>query len=218
MEKVAVSTLKPLALLLCFLVVSCATITVNVYFPAEEVRDAYSSLEDEFLEQDGDESSADEGSETQTVYPTPQPQSKSVYPDEPTLSDTKVVVIKREISIDFSNYAWAQGNISQQIDQKLRAMPEVINAYRARAKRQNVIDGLLFQGKVVEGSQGLLVKRSSLTASETKAFNSENADRKIIIQGMARAIVEINNLAPTRENIDKVLPEAARQFANIRRN
>ena len=38
-----------LPLALCFYLVSCATITVNVYFPAEEVRDAYSSLEEEFL-------------------------------------------------------------------------------------------------------------------------------------------------------------------------
>ena len=218
MEKIAISIAKPLVILLCFFVVSCATITVNVYFPAEEVRDAYSSLEEEFLEQDDDEASSDDASETQTVSPTPKPQSKNVYPEEPTLSDTKVVVIKREISIDFSNYAWAQGNISQQIDQKLRAMPDVINAYRARAKRQNVIDGLLSQGKVAEGSQGLLVKKSSLSAAQTSAFNAENADRKVIIQGMARAIVEINNLAPTPENIEKVLPEAARQFANIRRN
>ena len=216
MEKIAIITLKPVALFLCFLVVSCATITVNVYFPAEEVRDAYSSLEDEFLEQDSDETTTDDSSDTQTVSPTPKPQSKSVYPDEPTLSETKVVVIKREISIDFSNYAWAQGNISQQIDQKLRAMPEVINAYKARAKRQNIIDRMLSQGKVVEGNQGLLVKKGSLTASENTAFNKENADRKIIIKGMARAIVEINNLAPTQENIDKVLPEAARQFASVR--
>ncbi len=97
-------------------------------------------------------------------------------------------------------------------------MPDVINAYKARAQRQDVIDGLLSQGKVAEGSQGLLVKKGSLTASETSAFNAENADRKIIIKGMARAIVEINNLAPTQENIDKVLPEAARQFASVRRS
>lgn len=219
MEKITTNIMKPLVLFMCFLVVSCATITVNVYFPAEEVRDAYSSLEEEFLEQESEDTSfADDASETQTVSPTPKPQSRNVYPDEPTLSEKKVVVIKREISIDFSNYAWAQGNISQQIDQKLRAMPEVINAYRARAKRQNVIDGLLSQGKVAEGSQGLLVKKVSLTAAQTSAFNAENADRKIIIQGMAKAIVEINNLAPTQENIDKVLPEAARQFASVRRS
>lgn len=218
MERLAINIVKPLVLFMCFFIVSCATITVNVYFPAEEVRDAYSSLEDEFLEQNEDESSTDQEPDTTIVNPTPEPQSKNIYPDEPTLSETKVVVIKREISLDFSNYAWAQGNISQQIAQKIRAMPDVIDAYRSRAKRQNVINQMLSQGKVSEGSQGLLVKKGSLSASENQAFNNENADRKIIIKGMARAIVEINNLAPTQENIDKVLPEAARQFASVRRS
>ncbi|GJM15703.1 MAG: lipoprotein [Thermodesulfobacteriota bacterium] len=219
MEKLASNIIKPLVLSICFLVVSCATITVNVYFPAEEVRDAYSSLEEEFLEQDAeDNSTTDQAPDKQTVSPTPKPQSKNVYPDKPALSETKVVVIKREISLDFSNYAWAQGNISQQIAQKIRAMPKVINAYKSRAKRQGVIDQMLSQKKVVEGSQGLLVQKTSLTPSETQAFNAENSDRKTIIQGMARAIVEINNLDPTPENINKVLPEAARQFASVRRS
>ncbi len=215
MERLAMNIIKPLVLFTCFLIVSCATITVNVYFPAEEVRDAYSSLEEEFLEQDED---TDKVPKTKTVSPTPEPQSKNIYPDEPALSETKVVVIKREISLDFSNYAWAQGNISQQIAQKIRAMPQVIDAYKSRGKRQDVIDQMLSQGKVAEGSQGLLVKKASLSPSETQAFNAENADRKIIIQGMARAIVEINNLDPTPENINKVLPEAARQFASVRRS
>jgi len=43
MERLAMNIIKPLVLFTCFLIVSCATITVNVYFPAEEVRDAYSS-------------------------------------------------------------------------------------------------------------------------------------------------------------------------------
>jgi len=219
MDRIAKYMLKPFVLFICFYLVSCATITVNVYFPAEEVRDAYSSLEEEFLEQDGeDAANSEQTPESQTVQPTPKPQSRNVYPDEPAVSETKVVVIKREISLDFSNYAWAQGNISEQIAQKIRAMPEVINAYESRAKRKNIINSLLSQKKVVEGSQGLLVKKGSLTASETKAFNAENADRKTIIQGMARAIVEINNLDPTPENINKVLPEAARQFASVRRS
>jgi len=219
MDRIAKYMLKPFVLFICFYLVSCATITVNVYFPAEEVRDAYSSLEEEFLEQDGeDAANSEQTPESQTVQPTPKPQSRNVYPDEPAVSETKVVVIKREISLDFSNYAWAQGNISEQIAQKIRAMPEVINAYKSRAKRKNIINSLLSQKKVVEGSQGLLVKKGSLTASETKAFNAENADRKTIIQGMARAIVEINNLDPTPENINKVLPEAARQFASVRRS
>jgi len=218
MERLAINIVRPLVLTLCFLIVSCATITVNVYFPAEEVRDAYSSLEEEFLEQNEDSSTTDKDTDSQTVTPTPKPQSKNVYPDEPTVSQTKVVVIKREISLDFSNYAWAQGNISQQIAQKIRAMPQVISAYKSRAKRQDVIDQMLAQNKVAEGSQGLLIQKASLTSAETQAFNAENSDRKIIIQGMARAIVEINNLDPTPENINKVLPEAARQFASVRRS
>ncbi len=82
----------------------------------------------------------------------------------------------------------------------------------------NWINQMISQNKVTEGSQGLLVKKTTLNPSETSAFNAENADRKIIIQGMARAIVEINNLDPTPENINKVLPEAARQFASVRRS
>ena len=77
---------------------------------------------------------------------------------------------------------------------------------------------MLSQGLVVEGSQGLLVQKGSLTPEQTQAFSAENADRQIIIRGMARAIVEINNIEPTPENIEKVLPEAARQFASVRRS
>ena len=216
MEKLAINIFKPFALFICLLIVSCATITVNVYFPAEEVRDAYSSLEEEFLEEPADTSGTDKAPDT--VSPTPGPESRNIYPDEPVLSEKKVVLIKREINLDFSNYAWAQGNISQQIAQKIRAMPDVINAYKSRSKRQATINKMLSSGKVVEGPQGLLVKKSSLNAQQQKAFDAENADRNIIISGMARAIVEINNLAVTPENIDKVRPEAARQFANFRRS
>jgi len=107
--------------------------------------------------------------------------------------------------------------ISSQITKKIRGMPEVIDAYKSRAKRKKIINNMLKEDLVAEGSQGLLVKEGKLTAEQKKAFEAENADREIIIRGMARAIVEINNLDRTTENIDKVLPEAARQFASVRR-
>ncbi len=207
-------------LVMCFYLVSCATITVNVYFPAEEVRDAYSSLEEEFLLEDGNEgASGEEPSDTGVVKPTPAPESSIKYRETPTLkSETKVIVLRKEVALDFGDYAWAQGNISGQITEKIRSMPEVIDAYKSRAKRKNVINTMLKNKLVREGSAGLLVKAGNLSSSQEKAFNGENADRKIIIRGMARAIVEINNLEPTRENIDKVLPEAGRQFASVRRS
>ena len=207
-------------LVLCFYLVSCATINVNVYFPAEEVRDAYSSLEDEFLLEDG--SGTEEGAESSdsnVVTPTQPPESSIKYQDEPTLkSETKVIVLRKEVTLDFGDYAWAQGNISEQISERIRAMPEVIDAYKSRAKRKNIINSMLNKGLVREGSQGLLVKSGTLSAKQQQAFNDENADREEIIRGMAAAIVGINNLEPTDENIEKVLPEAARQFASVRRS
>jgi hypothetical protein len=213
--------LQSILVVLLFYTVSCATITVNVYFPAEEVREAYSSLEEEFLEvrPKGDSGSEKKQPDAAKPAPLPAPQSMKKYRDEPTLSsEKKYLVIKREISLDFSEYAWAQGNVAQQITQKIRSMPDVIQAYKRRSQRQGEINRMLSQGLVAEGSQGLLVQKGSLTPEQTQAFNAENSDRQVIIKGMAKAIVEINNMEPTPENIEKVLPEAARQFASVRQS
>jgi hypothetical protein len=221
MNRNILRVLQSSLLVLLLYTVSCATITVNVYFPAEEVREAYSNLEEEFLEEGA---KGDSGSEKKQPggakpAPSPAPQSMRKYQDEPTLSsEKKYLVIKREISLDFSEYAWAQGNVAQQITQKIRSMPDVIQAYKRRSQRQSEINQMLSQGLVTEGGRGLLVQKGSLTPAQTQAFNAENADRQIIIRGMAKAIVEINNMDPTPENIDKVLPEAARQFASVRQS
>jgi len=201
--------------------VSCATITVNVYFPAEEVREAYSNLEEEFLEQGskGDTGSEKKQPDENKPAPSPAPQSMRKYQDKPVLSsEKKYLIIKKEISLDFSDYAWAQGNIAEQITQKIRSMPDVIQAYKRRSQRLGAINQMLSQGLVTEGDQGLLIQKGSLTPAQTGDINAENSDRQVIIRGMAKAIVEINNIDPTPENIDKVLPEAARQFASVRQS
>lgn len=213
MEILKLAHLKFLLLAASFYAASCATITVNVYFPAEEVREAYSSLEEEFLAQPPAQPAP-----PPAAKPTPGPQSKASYPDKPVLSERKVIALKKEISLDFGEYAWAQGNIAQQITEKIRNMPDVIAAYKRRSQRLATIRQMVSQGLVAEGDQGLLVQRGSLTPEQTQAFNAENADRSVIIRGMAKAIVEINNIEPTPENIEKVLPEAARQFASVRRS
>lgn len=220
MRRNIIKILQSVLLVFFFYLVSCATITVNVYFPAEEVREAYTNLEEEFLQQGSPEAGGAESAPQQAKpVPSPGPQSRAIYPDEPVLrSETKVIVIKKGFTLDFSNYAWAQGNISEQITQKIRNMPEVVQAYKRRSQRLSVVNNMLSKGLVVEGNQGLLVIRGGLTPEQTQAFNAENSDRQMIIRGMARAIVEINNIEPTPENIDKVLPEAARQFASVRRS
>ncbi|HVY55823.1 MAG TPA: hypothetical protein VHC46_08720 [Thermodesulfobacteriota bacterium] len=221
MSRYKYSVLHSLLFVTILYSVSCATITVNVYFPAEEVREAYSNLEEEFLEQGQKGDSGAEKKQPDTTEPasTPAPQSMRKYQEEPTLtSEKKYLVIKKEISLDFSDYAWAQGNVAQQITQKIRSMPDVIQAYKRRSQRLSEINQMLSSGLVVEGGQGLLIQKGGLTPQQTQAFNAENSDRQIIIRGMAKAIVEINNIDPTPENIEKVLPEAARQFASVRQS
>jgi len=75
--------------------ISCATITVNVYFPAEEVRQAYTNLEEEFL-LEGEETIPDAANP-----PVGEPGSsiKNIYPDEPTITVKKVVPFKSALTL-----------------------------------------------------------------------------------------------------------------------
>ncbi len=196
---------------------SCATITVNVYFPAEEVREAYISLEQELLQpEDVEGTGTDEApGTTESVL---EPQSLKTYPKEPLLKYRRFITLWRGISLDLSKFAWAQDNIAREITNEIKKMPEVVQAFQSRGKRLGETNKLLSERKVGEGNKGLLVKLSSLSPQETKEFNAENKDRKIIVDGMARAIVEINGLEPTPQNINRVAPEAAKQFAAVRRS
>jgi len=194
---------------------SCAIVTVNIYFPAEEVREAYKSLEEELLK--SPEEPAPENA-PQKETPKGQPQSLRNYPDKPQLESRRIVLLKRRFDLVVGTPAWAQGDIASQITSEIRKMPDVLQAFRSRGKRLGSINNLLSQGKVGEGNKGLLVKRGNLAGQETADFSAENSDRQVIIKGMATAIVKINNLDMTPENINRVLPQAAEQFAQVRRD
>ena len=194
--------------------ISCATITVNVYFPAEEVRQAYTNLEEEFLIED------EQPAPDSTAPQPPQPGSsiKQIYPDEPTITITKVVPITSKIDLDIINVAFAQENIAKTIENELKKMPKVVKAFKSRSARQGKVNALLGAGKVGEGNRGLLVARGQLTGTDKSVMNAENKDRKTIIDGMTTAILELNNLEDTPSEHNKVYPEAAEQFAATRRD
>ncbi len=204
MSKITRTAFQLLILTVLIPLTSCAIVTVNIYFPAEEVREAYKSLEEELLK------SPEEA-------PKRQPQSLRKYPDKPQLESRRIIVLKRRFDLVIGTPAWAQGDIASQITSEIRKMAEVIQAFRSRGKRLESINNLLSQGKVGEGNKGLVVKRGNLAGQETADFNTENSDRQVIIKGMAMAIVKINNLDMTPENVNRVLPEAAEQFAAVRR-
>jgi hypothetical protein len=213
---------KILVLLCCFislpmLMQACATITVNVYFPAEEVREAYINLEEELLKPQEGEGPVS-GSPPVKKESVPEPQSLRNYPDKPLLTYRRFIRLRSKFSLDLSQFAWAQDNIAKEITNKIRNMPVVVRAFQSRGKRLNEIGKMLSDHKVGEGNQGLLVARGDLTDQEGNPFSAENKDRMIIIDGMARAIVEINGIEPSSENINRVAPQAAEQFAAVRRS
>jgi len=195
---------------------SCAIVTVNIYFPAEEVKEAYKSLEEELLK--APKEAPEPGKTPEKEKPKGQPQSLREYPEKPQLESRRVIVLKRRFDINIGTTAWAEGNLSEQITNEIRKMTDVMQAFRSRGKRLPSINDLLSQGKVGEGNKGLLVRRGNLAGEEIADFNAENSDRQIIIRGMAKAIVKINKLDPTPENIKSVLPQAGEQFAAVRRD
>jgi len=217
MTKVTGTLIQVFIVTLSFYLFSCATVTVNVYFPAEEVRQAYETLEEELLKPPQEETPGNEKAPKQGEVEK-KPQSLLKYPDKPQLQSRRLIILKRKFTLDLSKFVWAQDNLDREIVNEIKNMPDVVQAYRNRGKRLDVINNMLSQGKVGLGNKGLLVQRGDLTNEEKADFNAENKDRETIIEGMAKAIVKINNIDPTSQNIKRVIPEAAEQFAAVRRN
>ncbi len=195
--------------------ISCATITVNVYFPAEEVKQAYTNLEEEFLLEEIPEN---EDTTSPQAPPPPGSSLREFYEEEPTITVTKVVPLTGEFNFDLINKAFAQENIARTIEAELKKMPNVVKAFQARSARRGKVNALLSSNKVGEGNNGMLVARGDLTAADKSVMNAENKDRKVIIKGMTVAILKLNNLGDTAANEKKVYPEAAEQFAATRRD
>ncbi|MER3447230.1 MAG: DUF1318 domain-containing protein [Candidatus Dadabacteria bacterium] len=195
---------------------SCAVVTVNVYFPAEEVKEAYKNLEEELVKPPQEKSPGSQKTPKEG-NPSVEPQSLRIYPKEPRIKSSRIIALRRRFSISITPSAFAQGDLSGEIANEIRSMPEVVEAFRRMGPRLGILNSMRSQGKVGEGNKGLLVQRGDLTAEEKAAFNAENADRQIIIRGMATAIVKINKIEPTSDNINRLIPQAAEQFAAVRR-
>jgi hypothetical protein len=75
-------------------------------------------------------------------------------------------------------------------------------------------------GAVGEGNDGMLVVRDEklLTPDQKKLIAMENANRKTVVSGMAKAIIRINRVPENEQNLKQVIPQAVEQFAAIRRD
>ena len=180
---------------LVFVLVSCAVITVNIYFPEKDVKEAYKALEKQLM--------------------TPEEKMKETTPEEGPAG-------KPEGSLRFdlipSAYAQESG-LAEKIAEIVKKMPDVVNAYKEMGARVADTDRLRDSGLVGEGRDGKLVAREkTLPPADQGIVSSENENRKTVINGMARAIIRINRVPETPENLKQILPQATDEFAAIRRD
>lgn len=185
-------TLKRIPGILFLILVSCAIITVNIYFPEKDVKEAYKALEKELMTPGA---------------PGQEPKSK---PEEKPGPASK---------FEFVPSAYAQeSGMAENIAQIIKKMPDVVNAYKEMGARLPEIDRLRDSGAVGEGNNGLLAVRDEklMTGDSRRTVEMENANRGAVVNGMTKAIVRINRVPENDANLNQVRPQATEQFAALR--
>ena len=183
-------------LFLSILLISCAIITVNIYFPEKEVQEAYKALEKELMTPEGNK-------------PEGTPEKKTETPPQSS------------IRWEWVASAMAQpSELSGKIADVVKKMPDVVAAYREMGSRLSKIDRLRDSRVVGEGKNGLLAVRDEkgVTPADRSLISAENENRGTIMNGMARAIVRINRVPENEQNIKQVMSQAMEQFASVRRS
>jgi uncharacterized protein YdbL (DUF1318 family) len=183
--------IKFLTAALFFVMVSCAVITVNIYFPEKDVKEAYKNLEKELMSTD---------KKTDDKKPEGKPESLMRF--------------------EFVTSAYAQeAGLADKISEIVKKMPDVVNAYKEMGARIADIDRLRDSRVVGEGKNGLLIVREgTLSDNDKKLFEQENENRRTVMKGMAKAIIRINRVPENEANLNQVMPQAVEQFAAIRRD
>jgi uncharacterized protein YdbL (DUF1318 family) len=186
--------LKGVMGILLLVLVSCAIITVNIYFPEKEVKEAYKELEQELM------APGSPGKEP-TSKPEGRPEGSSKF--------------------ELISPAYAQEKtLSEKIAELVRKMPDVRNAYKEIGARIPEIDKLRDSGAVGEGNNGMLVVRDEklMTPDAKSLVALVNENRRTIINGMSKAIIRINRAPENEQNLKQVMPQATEQFAAVRRD
>lgn len=190
---------------LCAFLAACAIITVNVYFPEKAVKDAYKSLDDMLLKENGTQPATEKQPGAEPVQPEAKPQS-GLFNELPSLG--------------LCATAHAADNVGDELAVEMAGMPEVVKAYDAMSKRQSKISSLFDSAAVGLSSQGLVVARdkSKLTPADEALISQENQDRKTVISSMAKAILKLNKTEESKAALNQVMGKAAATYAETRRD
>ncbi|HEY6872251.1 MAG TPA: DUF1318 domain-containing protein [Geobacteraceae bacterium] len=192
---------------LCGLLASCAIITVNVYFPEKDVKQAYKSLDEMLLKQ---------GNEGTTPPAEGQPAGTDEKKKEEEVKPQSRL-FDGGFNLSLIAEASAQEPVADQLAVELASMPEVLKAYGELKARLPQLNTLRDSGAVGENKQGLLtiLDKGKLGGNEP-LVKAVNDNRKIVITGMAKAILKINKQPATDKGIKQVLGKAAATYADIR--
>jgi uncharacterized protein YdbL (DUF1318 family) len=182
------------ALVVAALTMTCARITVNVYFPAAEIRDAAAQIEREVRSQE-----AVPPESAPPATPSPKPQS---FDFRPSIWQVRLVMGPARVA--------AQG-----IDINIQT-PAIRTLIASRKQRYTSLVPLLAQGALGENNQGLLELRAldALSLKDKAAartlLEQENRDRQQLYQELAVA----NNLPADKvSDIASIFAQVNRQEA-----
>lgn len=192
----------------CGLLFSCAIITVNVYFPEKAVKEAYKSLDEMLLKNEGEKLPAGQ------QPPAAEPAVPQTMPQPGPQSSLKEIL--RAVSLVSLAQAAEEGD---DLAIELGSMPEVVAAYAEMSQRQTALNALFTSGSVGLTSQGLVTVRdkTKVSAQDEVLVSAENRSRKTVIGSMAKAILKITKQEATKGALDQTMGKAAATYAETRR-
>jgi Protein of unknown function (DUF1318) len=196
----------------CFFLAACAIITVNVYFPEKDVKQAYKSLDEMLLKPGGDAKPPPEG----------QPPAPAPGGTEEKKGDGKPLSWFYEggFALSLIPAAYAEEPIADELAVELASMPEVLKAYDEMRQRLPQLNKLRDSGAVGVNKQGLITIRDKAKMAGLEALvKAENDNRKTVITSMARAIEKINQKKQPGAtfNFNQLMNKAAAIYADLKR-
>ncbi len=205
--------LKSVVPVCCALLAACAVITVNVYFPEKDVKQAYKSLDDMLLNQGGKKAP------TENAAPEGEPKPSDVEPKTPEEKPTSFLEDNHFFGVSLVKEAYAEEDLSKKLAEELSQMPDVQKAYADIRSRIPQLRALFESGAIGEGNTGSLVVLDKAKLGDNQAVvDAVNSARKTVISAMAKATLKITNQPVNSETLKKALLDSAKTFASVRQD
>jgi hypothetical protein len=195
----------------CFFLAACAIITVNVYFPEKDVKQAYKSLDEMLLKPGG----SDQPPEGQPAAPAPGGIEEQKGDGKPLSW-----LDGGRFAFSLVPAAFAEEPVADELAVELASMPEVLKAYDEMRQRLPELNKLRDSGAVGVNKQGLItIRDKSKMAGLDAVVKAENDNRKTVITSMAKAIEKINQKKQPGAtfNFNQFMNKAAAIYADLKR-